>query len=217
MLDMKCDNGRAATALAATKAIAELNCRVNLLTVMPLVENMPSGMSVKLGDVLKARNGKTIEISQHRRRGARHPCRRTGLCAEQKVNQHRRSGDADRGGDGPRWGPRSPACSSNDDAWRARFSGDSRGPASGPGSLPMDKDFEEALKSKVGRLQDYPAIATAARYRREVPLEAIRGQVPWSPRHRRPGLGFGMRVIRGCGWNGELMYARWLKLAIGYR
>src|SRR5207253_10112086 len=35
---------------------------VNVVGVMALVENMPSGKAMKLGDVLKARNGKTIEV-----------------------------------------------------------------------------------------------------------------------------------------------------------
>src|SRR5262249_12921777 len=63
MLDMKCDMAGAAAVLAATAAIAELRLPVDVLGVCPLVENLPSGKSMKLGDVLRARNGKTIEIT----------------------------------------------------------------------------------------------------------------------------------------------------------
>lgn len=62
MIDMKCDMAGAAAVLAAVGAIAELKLPVSVLGVMPLVENMPGGRSMKLGDVLKARNGKTIEV-----------------------------------------------------------------------------------------------------------------------------------------------------------
>jgi leucyl aminopeptidase len=62
MLDMKCDMAGAATVLAAMQAVARLKLPVNLLGVLALVENMPSGKALKLGDVLRARNGKTIEI-----------------------------------------------------------------------------------------------------------------------------------------------------------
>ena len=62
MVDMKCDMAGAAAVLAAMQAIAELDIPVNVLGVMALVENMPSGKAVKLGDVLHARNGKTIEV-----------------------------------------------------------------------------------------------------------------------------------------------------------
>jgi len=62
MLDMKCDMAGAAAAFAATLAIADLRLPINLITLMPLVENMPGGRALKLGDVLKSRSGKTIEI-----------------------------------------------------------------------------------------------------------------------------------------------------------
>ena len=62
MVDMKCDMAGAAAVLAGVQAIAELKLPVNVLGVMALVENMPSGKALKLGDVLTARNGKTIEV-----------------------------------------------------------------------------------------------------------------------------------------------------------
>jgi leucyl aminopeptidase len=62
MVDMKCDMAGAAAVLGAMQAIGELQLPVNVLGVMALVENMPSGKAMKLGDVLKARNGKTIEV-----------------------------------------------------------------------------------------------------------------------------------------------------------
>jgi len=46
----------------AVLAIAELKLPVNVLGVLPLVENLPSGKSMKLGDVLRTRVGKTIEV-----------------------------------------------------------------------------------------------------------------------------------------------------------
>src|SRR5438552_18059088 len=60
MVDMKCDMAGAAAVLASMQAIAELQIPVNVVGVLALVENMPSGKAMKLGDVFKARNGKTI-------------------------------------------------------------------------------------------------------------------------------------------------------------
>ncbi len=62
MVDMKCDMAGAAAVLAGVQAVAELKLPVNVLGVLALVENMPSGNALKLGDVLTARNGKTIEV-----------------------------------------------------------------------------------------------------------------------------------------------------------
>lgn len=62
MLDMKCDMTGAATVLGTINAIAKLKLPVNVVGLMGLAENMVSGNSYKLGDVLTARNGKTIEV-----------------------------------------------------------------------------------------------------------------------------------------------------------
>ena len=62
MLTMKCDMAGAATVLGAMTAIARLKLPVNVVGYMGLVENMPSGSAFKLGDILTARNGVTIEV-----------------------------------------------------------------------------------------------------------------------------------------------------------
>lgn len=61
MLTMKCDMAGAATVLGTLQAIAKLKLPVHVRGLMGLVENMPSGSAFKLGDVMHARNGVTIE------------------------------------------------------------------------------------------------------------------------------------------------------------
>ncbi|MEM7456934.1 MAG: leucyl aminopeptidase [Planctomycetota bacterium] len=62
MVDMKCDMAGAATVLGAMNAIATLKLPVNVIGFAGLAENMIGGDSYRLGDVLKSRNGKTIEV-----------------------------------------------------------------------------------------------------------------------------------------------------------
>ncbi len=62
MKTMKCDMAGAATVLGAMQAIAQLKLPVNVIGLCGLVENMVGGDSYKLGDVLHARSGKTIEV-----------------------------------------------------------------------------------------------------------------------------------------------------------
>jgi leucyl aminopeptidase len=62
MLTMKCDMAGASTVLAAMQAIAQLKLPVNIMGIAGLVENMTGPAAMKLGDVLKARNGRTIEV-----------------------------------------------------------------------------------------------------------------------------------------------------------
>ncbi|MEZ6047935.1 MAG: leucyl aminopeptidase [Planctomycetaceae bacterium] len=62
MKEMKMDMAGAGTVLGAMMAISKLELPVNVTGYMGLVENMVSGSSYKLGDVLTARNGVTIEV-----------------------------------------------------------------------------------------------------------------------------------------------------------
>ncbi|MGE4169796.1 MAG: leucyl aminopeptidase [Candidatus Margulisiibacteriota bacterium] len=62
MSEMKGDMSGAAAVFGAMKAIAELQPQVNVMGMMVLAENMPSGSAQRPGDIVKAMNGKTIEI-----------------------------------------------------------------------------------------------------------------------------------------------------------
>jgi leucyl aminopeptidase len=59
---MKGDMAGGAVAIGATLALAKSRTKVNLLTLIPAVENMPSGSAYRPGDVVRAMSGKTIEI-----------------------------------------------------------------------------------------------------------------------------------------------------------
>lgn len=62
MMTMKTDMSGAAAVLAAMSALRSLEVPVRVLGFMPTTENMPGGRAIKPGDVLKIRNGKTIEV-----------------------------------------------------------------------------------------------------------------------------------------------------------
>jgi leucyl aminopeptidase len=62
MSDMKFDMSGGAAVLGATAAIARLGLPVRLVSVIGATENLPSGHSMKPGDILRARNGTTIEV-----------------------------------------------------------------------------------------------------------------------------------------------------------
>ena len=62
MWEMKGDMSGGASVIGAMHAIAELKPKINVLGVIPAVENMPSGTAQRPGDIIRAMNGKTIEI-----------------------------------------------------------------------------------------------------------------------------------------------------------
>jgi len=62
-LDMKCDMSGAAAVIGTIKAMNELGVKKNIIGVIPSCENMVDGSAQKPGDIVKAFNGKTIEIA----------------------------------------------------------------------------------------------------------------------------------------------------------
>eukprot|EP00795_Rhopilema_esculentum_P011480 gene11480-21695_t len=62
MSEMKGDMGGAACTVASIEAACRLGLNLNIVGLMALTENMPSGNAIKPGDVLTAMNGKTVEV-----------------------------------------------------------------------------------------------------------------------------------------------------------
>jgi leucyl aminopeptidase len=63
MSEMKFDMSGGAAVLEASAAIARLGLPLRLRGVVGATENLPSGRSVKPGDIVTASNGKTIEVN----------------------------------------------------------------------------------------------------------------------------------------------------------
>ena len=62
MGEMKGDMAGGATVIAAMRALGQLKPKINVTGVIPATENLPSGTALKPGDILRAVNGKSIEI-----------------------------------------------------------------------------------------------------------------------------------------------------------
>lgn len=62
MWEMKGDMSGAAAVVSTIFAASELRLKTNLVGLIPLAENMPSGKSMKPGDIIRTASGKSIEI-----------------------------------------------------------------------------------------------------------------------------------------------------------
>ncbi len=62
MDEMKYDMCGAATVFGAFVAVAEMQLPINLIMIVPAVENMPDGDAYRPGDVVTSYSGKTIEV-----------------------------------------------------------------------------------------------------------------------------------------------------------
>jgi len=63
MAEMKFDMSGGAAVIEAVAAIARLELPVRIVAVVGATENLPSGRSIKPGDIVAAANGRTIEVN----------------------------------------------------------------------------------------------------------------------------------------------------------
>ncbi len=178
MLDMKCDMAGAAAVLAAVQAIAQLKLPVNVLGIMPLVENMPSGYAVKLGDVLKSRSGKTIEILNTDAEGRVILADALAYAVEQKAD-HIVDLATLTGAVMVALGTEIAGLMSNDDAWANRVRSAITNAGERAWQLPMDRDFEEALKSNVADCKNAPGVRYGGAITGAKFLEQFVNKIPW--------------------------------------
>ncbi|MSQ94561.1 MAG: leucyl aminopeptidase [Gemmataceae bacterium] len=178
MVDMKCDMAGAAAVLAAMQAIAELQLPVNVLGVMALVENMPSGKAMKLGDVLKARNGKTIEVLNTDAEGRLILADALAYAVDQKAS-HLVDLATLTGACMVALGYDVAGLMSNDDAWSQKVLSAAQAAGEKAWPLPMFPHYREMIKSDVADMKNtggsrYAGAISAAKF-----LEEFVGETPW--------------------------------------
>jgi leucyl aminopeptidase len=208
MIDMKCDMAGAAAVLGAVRAVAEERLPVNVLGVLALVENMPSGKALKLGDVLRARNGKTIEVLNTDAEGRLILADALSYAVEQKAD-HLVDLATLTGACMVALGPLVAGLMSNNEAWSERVLRASRHAGEKVWPLPMFPLYAEMIKSNVADMRNigttrYAGAISAAKF-----LEEFVGDVPWAhldiagpaweehgSTSRDPGgTGFGVRIL----------------------
>jgi leucyl aminopeptidase len=179
MATMKCDMAGAATVLAATCAVAELRLPVNVVGVLPLVENLPGGRAMKLGDVLRARNGKTIEVHNTDAEGRLILADALAYAVDQKVD-HLVDLATLTGSCMIALGVDVAGLMSNHEAWAAQVQTAARRAGEKLWPLPMFPHYSELIKSAVADIKNtggtrYGGAITAAKF-----LEEFVGTTPWA-------------------------------------
>ena len=152
MVDMKCDMAGAAAVLAGVQAIAELKLPVNVLGVLALVENMPSGNAVKLGDVLTARNGKTIEVLNTDAEGRL--ILADALCFAAEQTDRLVDFATLTGACLVALGTETSGLMTNDDAWGDAILAAVARAGERAWKLPMDASYDGLIKSKVADMRN---------------------------------------------------------------
>lgn len=178
MEEMKFDMSGGAAVLEATGAIAQLKLPINLIAVVPSTENMPSGTATKPGDIVRAYNGKTIEIDNTDAEGrlilADALTYAIELGADKVINLATLTGAII-----VALGSTYAGVFSNDDDWSAEVvaAGDATGEIGH--RLPLHPEFAELIKGKYADISNAPGSRKGSSITAAEFLKNFVGETPW--------------------------------------
>jgi leucyl aminopeptidase len=179
MAEMKFDMSGGAAVIEAVSAIARLQLPVRLVAVVGATENLPSGRSVKPGDIVTASNGKTIEVNNTDAEGrlvlADCLCHALAEGAERLVDLATLTGSVL-----VALGSTYAGLISNDDELAERVS--AAGERSGEivWRLPMHAEYGELVKGTYADLDNAPEGRKAGTITGATFLSNFVGETPWA-------------------------------------
>jgi len=207
MAEMKFDMSGGAAVLEAVGAIARLRLPVSLVAVVGATENMPSGRSVKPGDIVRAANGTTIEVNNTDAEGRL-------VLADCLV--HARQQGAQRlvdlatltGAIIISLGSTYAGLVANDDAWAQQVLAAGMTTGELAWRLPLHDEYAELIKGQYGDLNNAPEARKAGSITAAEFLRRFVGDTPWAHLDiagtawdtgrayaAKAGSGFGVRLL----------------------
>jgi leucyl aminopeptidase len=179
MAEMKFDMSGGAAVIEAVGAIARLRLPVRLLAVVGATENLPSGRSVKPGDIVTAANGKTIEVNNTDAEGrlvlADCLCHAVAQGAERIVDLATLTGAVI-----VALGSTYAGLMSNDDELVERIARAGERTGEIVWRLPLHEEYEELVKGKYADLDNAPEARKAGTIVGATFLSNFVGQTPWA-------------------------------------
>ncbi|HEU0318181.1 MAG TPA: leucyl aminopeptidase, partial [Solirubrobacteraceae bacterium] len=207
MSEMKFDMSGGAAVLEALGAIARLRLPVHVIAVIGATENLPSGRSVKPGDIVRAMNGTTIEVNNTDAEGrlVLSDCLAHAIAcgAERVIDLATLTGAII-----VSLGSTHAGLVSNDDEWAAAVA--AAGTATGEivWRLPLHEEYAELIKGKYADIDNAPEVRKAGSITAAEFLKRFVGDTPWAhldiagtawdlgrPYAEKAGSGFGVRLL----------------------
>jgi leucyl aminopeptidase len=177
MEEMKYDMSGGAAVIAVMSALGKLKPKLNVAGIVPATENMPGGKATKPGDIVKAMNGKTIEVINTDAEGRL--ILADGLCYAAKLGATKIVDVATlTGACVVALGHAAAAVVTNDDAFVNEFLVASKPSGERYWQMPYYEDYSNQMKSDIADLKNTGGRAagtlTAAAF-----LRAFVGDTPW--------------------------------------
>lgn len=178
METMKCDMSGAAAVLATMRAIGKLKPRVSVLGLVAATENMPSGHATRPGDVVRAMNGKTIEILNTDAEGrltlADALCYAVGEKADEIIDIATLTGACV-----VALGKVQMGVFANDERLCRRVMGSAKQAGEGAWRLPLNEELKEATKSDIADIKNTGRAGEAGAIMGGLFLQEFVGGTPW--------------------------------------
>ncbi|HEX4493965.1 MAG TPA: leucyl aminopeptidase [Acidimicrobiia bacterium] len=208
METMKTDMGGGAAVIAAMSVLRDLGVKTRVLGFVPLVENMPSGSAIRPGDVLRMRNGKTVEVLNTDAEGRLILADALSLAVEEEPDAIIDLATLT-GACVVALGEGVAGLMSTSDSWSAQVQGAADAAGESVWPLPLPVKYRKMLDSEVADMQNishggYGGALTAGLF-----LKEFAGDLPWAhldiagPARAgrddgyliRGGTGFGVRTL----------------------
>ena len=178
MHEMKFDMSGGAAVLESIDAIATLGVPAQITAVVPATENMPSGRSVKPGDIVTAMNGKTIEVNNTDAEGRL--ILSDALCYAVDQGVERIADFATlTGAVIVALGHTYAGLFANDDDWCAVVEEAGRATGEEGWRLPLHPEFAESIKGKYGDISNIGEAGAAGSIAGAEFLKHFVGDTPW--------------------------------------
>jgi leucyl aminopeptidase len=207
MAEMKFDMSGGAAVIEAVGAIARLRLPAKVVAVVGATENMPSGHSVKPGDIVRAMNGTTIEVNNTDAEGrlVLADCLAWAIeqGAERLVDLATLTGAIV-----VALGSTYAGLFSDDDAWAGAVEGASRASGELVWRFPFHEEYAKAIEGRYADINNAPEARKASSIVAAEFLKRFTGDVPWAhidiagtswdvgrPYTGKAGSGFGVRLL----------------------
>jgi leucyl aminopeptidase len=178
MAEMKFDMSGGAAVVEAVAAIARLQLPVKLIAVVGATENLPSGGAIKPGDIVTAKNGKTVEINNTDAEGrlvlADCLSYAVSLGAERIVDLATLTGAVI-----VALGSTYAGLMSNDDDFTAQVTAAGARTGEIVWRLPLHAEYSELIAGKYGDLDNAPEARKAGTITAAAFLSNFVGDTPW--------------------------------------
>ena len=208
MMTMKCDMGGAAAVIGAMSVLKDLGVGCRVRAFVPMTDNMLGGDATRPGDVLKIRNGKTIEVLNTDAEGRLILADALSLASEAKPDAMIDLATLT-GACMVALGPKIAGLMGNNDSWIEQIEAASDLTGERVWHLPLPADYRKQVESSVADMKNIGGPHGGALTAGLILQEFVADEIPWAhldiagpaftdsddAEITKGGTGFGVRLL----------------------